>query len=106
MPLKTQLPSEIAETAVNLFNKRYDWDTMVRAVTVRAINLVPKNVCEQLTLEENTEKRASRERLEDVIESLRDRFGKKAVTYGSLLGDLKMPGDGRHLVKMPNLMYR
>ena len=46
-----------------------------------------------------------RERLEDAVEELRSRFGKHALTYGSLLGDLKMPDDGRHQVKMPGLMY-
>lgn len=106
LPFKTQLPSEIAATAFTLFKDRYRWDTMVRAVTVRAIDLIPKNVCEQLTLEINPEKRITRERLEDTIEALRGRFGKRSITYGSLLGDLKMPGDGRHLVKMPGLMYK
>jgi len=45
------------------------------------------------------------ERLEDTIENLRGRFGKSAITYACLLGDLKMPGDGRDKVKMPGLMY-
>ena len=51
------------------------------------------------------ERREHRERLEDTIEVLRSRFGKKAVTYAILLGDLKMPGDGRDKVKMPGMMY-
>ena len=47
-----------------------------------------------------------RERLEDTVEGLRRRFGKHAITYGILMGDLKMPDDGRHIVKMPGLMYQ
>ena len=47
-----------------------------------------------------------RERLEDAVEELRRRFGKHAITYGILMGDLKMPDDGRHSVKMPGLMYQ
>ena len=47
-----------------------------------------------------------RERLEDAVEELRRRFGKYAITYGILMGDLKMPDDGRHSVKMPGLMYQ
>ena len=43
---------------------------------------------------------------EGAIEELRDRFGKRAITYATLLGDLKMPDDGRHSVKMPGLMYQ
>ena len=30
---------------------------------------------------------------------------KKALTYAVLMGDLKMPCDGRDLAKMPGLMY-
>ena len=54
----------------------------------------------------DTARRDRRERLEDAIESLRDRYGKRAITYAALLGNLKMPDDGRHSVKMPGLMYQ
>lgn len=47
-----------------------------------------------------------RERLEDTVAELRRRFGKHAITYGILMGDLKMPDDGHHQVKMPGLMYQ
>ena len=54
----------------------------------------------------DNEKRNRREKLEDAIEELRGRFGKHAITYGILMGDLKMPDDGRHSVKMPGMMYQ
>ena len=44
--------------------------------------------------------------LEDAIEDLRRRFGKKSLTYAGLLGNLKMPDDGRDSVRMPGLMYQ
>ena len=44
--------------------------------------------------------------IDGAVEELRERFGKRAVTYAVLLGDLKMPGDGRELVRMPGLMYK
>ena len=105
LPQKTQLPSEIAETAMRAFTDHYKWQTKVRAVTVRAIELVPYQESEQLTLFADNERRERRERLEDCIEEIRGRFGKTALTYGSLLGDLKMPMDGRDKVKMPSPMY-
>ncbi len=40
----------------------------------------------------DTAKLERRERLEDAVEELRGRFGKRAITYATLLGDLKMPG--------------
>lgn len=106
LPLKTQLPSEIAATAFRLFRERYHWVSKVRAVTVRAIDLVPQKEPDQLSLFTDTAKIARRERLEDMVEEIRSRFGKQAITYGILMGDLKMPDDGRDSVKMPGLMYQ
>ena len=102
----TQLPSEIATAAFNLFQTNYHWRTSVRAVTVRAIDLISNALPEQMNLFTNNEKRVRREKLEDTIEELRERFGKEAITYGSLLGDLKIPTDGREKAKMPGMMYR
>ena len=69
-------------------------------------DLVPQNETEQLSIFVDSEKLTQRENLEDAIEELQSRFGKHAVTYGVLLGDLKMPNDGRHKVKMPGMMYQ
>ena len=51
-------------------------------------------------------RRDRRVRLEDAIEGIRSRFGKQALTYAVLMGDLKMPSDGRDVVRMPGLMYQ
>lgn len=106
LPFATQLPSEIAAAASRIFQAKYNWGSKVRAVTVRAIDLVPQNSPNQLSLFVDAQRMERRERLEDAVEELRSRFGKHALTYGSLLGDLKMPDDGRHQVKMPGLMYQ
>lgn len=106
LPFTTQLPCEIAETAYKHFRDNYKWNTNVRAVTVRAIDLVPKNLPSQYSLFVDSQRLDRRERLEDSIEELRQRFGKHSVTYATLLGDLKMPDDGRHKVKMPGMMYQ
>jgi len=106
LPFRTQLPSEIASAGFNIFKERYRWGTNIRAVCIRAINLVPKSDAEQLSMFVDTARRDRRARLEDAIEDLRGRYGKKAITYATLLGDLKMPDDGRHSVKMPGLMYQ
>lgn len=106
LPFKTQLPSEIAATGVQLFKERYVWTEKVRAITIRAIDLIPQTTEEQLSLMIDYERRDRRIRLEDAIEDLRRRFGKKSLTYAGLLGDLKMPDDGRDSVRMPGLMYQ
>ena len=106
LPFKTQLPSEIGTAAHRLFQDRYRWGSKVRAVCVRAIDLVPQKDPDQLSLFVDTARLERRERLEDTVEELRRRFGKHAITYGILMGDLKIPGDGRHSVKMPGMMYQ
>ncbi|MDD4169375.1 MAG: DNA polymerase IV [Desulfotomaculaceae bacterium] len=102
----TRSPMELALKARELFERNYCWHTHVRAVTVRAINLVPKSRPEQLNLFDDPVQRERRERLEDTIESIRARFGKRAVYNAVLKGDLKMPGRGMHEVIMPGVMYQ
>ncbi len=107
LPISTQLPSEIAAAAFRLFKDKYQWYHKVRAVTIRAIDLAPKNdVSDQLSIFIDTAKLQVRERLEDAIEEIRERFGKQAITYATLLGDIKMPEDGREKVRMPGIMYQ
>ena len=106
LPARTQLPGEIAKAGYQLFRKRYFWNNPVRAVTIRAIRLVPQNSGEQLSLFLDNERREKRVRLEDAVEDIRRRFGKKAITYGILMGDLKMPEDKRDMVRMPSMMYQ
>lgn len=106
LPISTQLPSEIASAGFRLFQERYRWKTEVRAITIRAIDLDAQGVPDQLSLFVDTQKHIKRERLQTTVEELRNRFGKNAVSYALLLGDLKMPNDGRDIVKMPGLMYQ
>jgi len=107
LPFTTQLPNEIASFAYRLFQEKHNWKSQtVRAVCVRAIDLVPKNQPEQLSFFQENEKRFTRERLEDAIEDVRRRFGKQALTYCALLGNLKIPDDGRDKVRMPGIMYQ
>ena len=106
LPFTTQLPSEIAASAYQVFRQKYSWGNKVRAVTVRAIDLVPQDTPQQMSMFVDGGQIDKKERLQDAIEQLRDRFGKHAITYGALLGDLKMPNDGRHSVKMPGMMFQ
>lgn len=106
LPLTTQLPSDIAGTAFRLFCDKHQWSNNVRAVTVRALDLVPQSTAEQTSLFIDYVKQEKKEKLQDAIEDIRSRFGKRALTYALLLGDLKMPVDGRDKVRMPGMMYQ
>lgn len=104
--MPTRSPKEIADAARALFSKRYMWNTPVRAVTVRAINLVPQEQPQQMSIFADPVRAEKIDRLETAIEDIRRRFGKRAIMNATLLGDLKMPGDGRGEVIMPGLMYQ
>lgn len=106
LPLKTQLPREIAHAAFRVFRENYHWSSSVRAVCVRATDLVSKEIPDQLSMFYDYSRHQTRETLEDAVEGIRSRYGKRAITYATLLGDLKMPQDGRDTVKMPNMMYK
>ena len=84
----------------------YEPDLHLNALCIRAINLVPKDSDEQMSMFDDNTKRLRRESVEDALESIRSRFGKKAITYAALLSDLKIPTDGKDKVRMPGLMYR
>ena len=105
LPMATQSPMEIATVARHLFENNYDWHTFVRAITVRAINLEPKFMPQQLMLFEDAARRARLEKLDDTIEILRGRFGRWSIYSASLLGSIKTPGESSHEVIMPGIMY-
>lgn len=106
LTLATQSPSVIAHKAIQIFRDNYRWIMPVRAVTVRAINLRPKNEPEQIDLFTDMRQLERLDRLDDCIEDIRRRFGKQAVFQACLLGDLKMPFDNRDKVVMPGVMGR
>lgn len=103
---QTQSPMEIALTARKLFHENYRWSIPVRSITVRAINLRPKDKMVQLDIFTDAEKLDRQEKLDTVIEEIRRRFGKRSIYSASLMGDLKMPSHGTAEVVMPGIMYQ
>ena len=87
------------------FEKWYHWSRPVRAVCVTAINLVPEERPVQLDMFGDENARMKRQKLETCVDEIRARFGKRSIYAASLMGDLHMPGDGRHEVTMPGMMY-
>ena len=106
LEMPTRSPKEIADTSRLLFHRQYKWNTPVRAVTVRAINLMPQMVPVQTTIFSDPLALERRDKLETAIEDIRRRYGKHSIINATLLGDLKMPGDNRCEVIMPGLMYQ
>jgi len=102
----TRSPVIIAEKARELFTARYDWRLPVRAVTVRAINLLPQGQPQQMDIFTDAARLDRLDKLETAVEDIRRRFGKRAIYPAALAGDLKMPGRGMHEIIMPGMMAR
>ena len=106
LPYCTQSPMEIARKARELFTRNYHWRLTVRAVTVRAINLVPQATPQQTTFFMDTERIIRREKIDDTVEEIRRRFGKKAIYSAACMGDMKLPSLEVHELIMPGMMYQ
>lgn len=78
----------------------YPW-----SAPIRAINLIPDTTPQQLDLFTDFENVDKQEKAEAAIETIRRRFGKRAIVPACLMGDLKMPDDGRDEVILPDMLY-
>jgi len=105
LPLTTQSPMDIARAAHSLFTREYNWNNHVRAVTIRAINLVPQINPQQMNFLISPSAVERREKLDTAIEKVRERYGKKAIYSACLMGDLKLPDLAVTQILMPGSMY-
>ena len=101
----TMSPMIIARRSFELFKSNYEWERPVRAVSLRGIYLVPKGTPRQTDMFTKEELIDRQNRIDDAVEQIREKFGKKAIYSASLMGDIKMPNDGRDIVRMPGQMY-
>ena len=93
LPAATHSTSILAKEAFSLFSRSYRCDFPIRSVTVRAINLSPQSCPQQIDLFTDYAEINRRERIESVVENIRDRFGKYAIMPAALCRNIKMPTD-------------
>ena len=105
LPMRTHSAAIIAKEAYGLFERNYNWEYPVRSVTVRAMNLCSQEEPEQIGFFMNPQEVDRRERLETVIEEIRDRFGKYAIQPATLCQNIKMPTDREVELRMPTGMF-
>ena len=101
----TQSATEIARTAMKLFEKNYSWVYDVRAVTVRAINLQKEGTPYQLDFLSDTESHERQKKIDDTVLALRERYGTDAIFNCCLMTEDKIPD---HHIKhtLPGKMYK
>ena len=105
LPYPTQSPLEVALAGRLLFGSRYKWRCDVRAITIRAINLIDSDRPIQLDIFGDWDARLKQQRLDDCIDQIRGRFGNRSIVAANLLRPTPIPDDDRDMVRMPGLMY-
>ena len=94
LTLPTQSPRIIAREAFRLFLKNYGWEHPLRSVTVRAIRLSSVEASGQLTVFDDLDRDRRCEAADRAAESIRRRYGTRAIRSASLIGAAdKMPGE-------------
>lgn len=82
----SNLSSDVAECAMELFRANYDWSNKVRGLGVSVSDFTDK---EQLSLDEDIGEKEKKENLEQTVESLRRRFGRTAINRAIVLREKK-----------------
>lgn len=105
LPQPTNNSLTLAKKAYQLFSENYDWNCDIRSVTVRAINLVSEQTPQQIDLFSETQNIDKMERLDTVVDKLRERFGKDIIKNAVLCQDIGMKSMTAKLT-MPTGMCR
>ena len=91
----------LAEEAYDLFLEKYTWESPIRALTIRAINLIGEKNGSQLSFYEDYSKLIKREKVDDAFFKIRERFGDYSISYAGLMGDIKVPKERNEIVTLP-----
>ncbi len=91
----------LAEEAYDLFLEKYSWESPIRALTIRAINLIGEKNGSQLSFYEDYSKLIKREKVDDAFFKIRERFGDYSISYAGLMGDIKKPMERNEIVTLP-----
>lgn len=101
LPFPTVSVQRITECAFELFCQKHKGKNDIRAISVRAINLKENYDWVQTSMFFDTKKIDKELMAEDAIEKIRNKFGNSSITYGSLLGDIKVPVNAEKEIILP-----
>ncbi len=82
----TNVSVEVAELAMALFEKNFDWQTKVRGLGISVSDFTNQD---QMSFDDDYQKREKRENLEQTVECLRKRFGRTAINRAVVLREKK-----------------
>jgi len=87
-PIHTSL--HLCESGFDLFKNNFNWDKNIRAVGIRAINLSSSIIEKQLSFLEDNKRIENYEKLEEVSDKLKKRFGRNIIYPLSLQNDISL----------------
>lgn len=96
----------LAKEARKIFIKKYDWHLPVRAIGIRAINLVSDKTPIQMDMFSNRNRFFRDENLDLTIYNIRKKYGKKSVSFASLNQDIYFDQNRTEIVTLPNQLVR
>ena len=101
----TQDEGFIAKTACEILKEHYDPMHIIRALTVTAINLESENANEQISMLFDYEEREKKEKLNKVLDTIKNEYGKDAIKPAIILDENKMPKKEQGKV-LPGKMHK
>lgn len=106
IPYDTQSSIILVKEAMKLFKERYRWQENIRSLTITAINLRTENEIVQLDLFNDYSEYIKMEQLDKTIYEIREKFGEESITFGGLVGDIKIAKNRNKVVTLPNGLTR
>ena len=76
-PVRTSI--QLCKAGFDLFTHNFKWEKNVRAIGIRAINLSSSKIERQLTLLEDNKRIENLEKIEEVSDTLKHRFGRNII---------------------------
>ena len=83
LPTITSSSLIITNTAMDLF-KKYKWNKPIRALTIRAINLVEEGTNDQITLFEEKDEYEKIKKIDKVMFEINNKFGPNSVKFSNI----------------------
>lgn len=86
----TNITKEISDVAMELIHSCWNEKAPIRAITITGANLTSsENAIEQLTLFDSDDScnKEKLEKLDNVVDKIREKYGKQAIGLGSLIND-------------------
>lgn len=105
LALSSQSSIILAQKGMEIFLEKYDWSQPIRAIGIRAINLVKEGSASQMDIFLDHEKFIKSEKCDKAIYDIRKKYGKDIISFASLKKDIKLPKELNEIITLPQRHY-